>query len=81
MVYLIFDPVAKSCLKISRSFWWAMLNFSAIMGLDPVSFNVRVKYATTVIIHIAFLKNTGYIFSITMNANSIKETTDYLFGW
>ena len=58
-----------------------MLNFSAIMGLDPVSFNVRVKYATTVIIHIAFLKNTGSIFSITMNANSIKETTDYLLCW
>ena len=58
-----------------------MFNFSSIMGLDPVNFNVRVKYAPTVIIHNAFLKNTGHMLSISMKANSIKETTDYLFGW
>ena len=58
-----------------------MFNCSAIMGLDPVNLNVRVKYAPTVIIHNAFLKNTGYMFSISMKADSIKETTDYLLGW
>ena len=58
-----------------------MFNFSANMGLEPVSFNVRAKYVPTVIIHNAFFENTGYMFSISMSGDSMKETTDYRFGW